>query len=182
MSSWIQHVKKVQQDHNVSYKEAMQLAKASYTSQKGGNLKKVLRKTKNTRKKSDVMGRKAKNTIATVSRKARNTAKKVSEYADDAVPMVAAIAPEAAAALTVANATVKEVLGSGVKRRGRKLGSKNKQGGSFKTTGAGVHNAMCTQCGGAVGYGRSKSSVLSHTHNAFNPIKPKTVEKRMKTN
>lgn len=180
MSAWIKHVKDYQQANGVTYKKAMTDAKASYKTQQGGSMKSIGRKIKNTLNKSDVVGRKAKNTIETVTRKARNTGKKVSEYADELLPAVTAFVPEAGVALAAANATLKEVVGSGVKRRGRKLGSKN--GGSFKTTGAGVNNNMCTQCGGAVGHGRSSSSILSHTHNAFNPIKPKPVSVRMRTN
>ena len=183
MSAWIKHVKDYQETNGVTYKKAMTDAKASYKPQQnGGGVKSLGRKIANTLRKSDVVGRKAKNTIETVTRKARNTGKKVSEYADELVPAVTAFAPEAGVALAAANATLKEVVGSGVKRRGRKLGSKNKNGGSFKTTGAGINNNMCTQCGGAVGHGRSSSSILSHTHNAFNPIKPKPVSVRMRTN
>jgi len=181
MSEWILHVKQYAKTHNVSYGDAMKLAKPSYK-QHGGNLKSMVRKAKNTvnkaekvaarvNKRADVIGRKAKNTVETVGRKAKNTAVKVSEYADEALPAVTAFNPELGATLYAANAGLKEVTGSGA-GRGRKLGSKNKQGGSFKTAGAGV--GSCHACGGAVG--RSRSSKTNMV------VPPKSLADRLKNN
>jgi hypothetical protein len=167
MSKWIQFVKSVQADQGVSYKEAMQLAKPLYKKQSGGNLRSTVRKARNTvnrvekvakrvNKRADVIGRKAKNTVETVGRKGRNTALRVSEYADEALPVVSAMAPEVGAAMFAVNASVKEALGAGNKRRKRRqLGvkppplSSGTSGGSFRVQG-GCVQGKCTQCGGAM--------------------------------
>ena len=51
MSKWTEHVKAYSQANNVTYGEAMKLAKASYQPQSGGSLKSAVRKSKNTVKR-----------------------------------------------------------------------------------------------------------------------------------
>jgi hypothetical protein len=162
MSEWISHVRAYAKANGVSYKDAMQLAKASYRPS-GGSLKTIARKAKNTlnksekvaqrvNKRADVIGRKAKNTIHTVARKGRNTALKVAEYADEAAPLAAAVAgPEAGAALFAASHGIHEAVGgsfrttgAGVKKPKRQLGKKPVSGGCV---GGKKH---CSQCGGAL--------------------------------
>jgi hypothetical protein len=191
-SDWVQHVRQYSHENDVSYKEALKLAGPSYRAQKGGDLKSMLRKTKNTfnkvekvaqkaNKRADVIGRKAKNTIETVSRKGMNTGRKLSQYANEALPAVTAMNPELGLALYAANEGLKEVVGSGSKK-GRTLGTKSggsfktsgaKSGGSFKTSGAGVGG--CHQCGGHVGRSNKvdKSNMV---------LPPKSYAKRLREN
>ena len=63
MSEWIEHVKNYAKMHNVSYKEALKLAKASYKPQAGGSLKTVARKAKNTNKRAYKVANKASNAL-----------------------------------------------------------------------------------------------------------------------
>ena len=44
MPAWVNHVKQYASANNVSYGEAMKLAKSSYQEQSGGSLKIILRK------------------------------------------------------------------------------------------------------------------------------------------
>jgi hypothetical protein len=48
MTKWTDHVRNYSNQHNVTYGEAMQLAKNTYQKQSGGDLKSAVRKTKNT--------------------------------------------------------------------------------------------------------------------------------------
>jgi hypothetical protein len=196
-SEWINHVKAFSKANSCSYKDAMKLAKPSYNPKakpkKGGDLKTVVRKARNTAKRVSQVSKKAthlmdvsnpllevledelparrKAQFQVAKRKTQNTAKRVSRVASKVAPVIGALAgPEAAAAV------------EGVNQVAKKL-----SGGSFKTMGGGMHmkrgqKAHCVQCGGSIGFGRSESSVISDTHNSFNPLKPKSFKDKMHTN
>lgn len=76
MTKWVDHVKNYKNTNNVSYKEALQLARPSYQSKTGGDLATTIRKAKNTSKR--------------VAKIAKNVSKKgisVMDYADKYVEL-----------------------------------------------------------------------------------------------
>lgn len=200
MSQWIQHVKAYQrQNPHLSYKEAMSEARSSYQPMTGGkfNVKKALRKTKNTVKRVghemdknqhlidmiDTNGyssqvRQGLNTADNVLggkfklkralRKAKNTVNTVSKIA---TPMVGMVAPELLPAMsTVTMATGGKVAAT----TNNNKYIRHIQGGSFKTHGG----SFVTHGGG--GYPLNSSGVIMHP--SFYAKPPKTYSKIMKTN
>jgi hypothetical protein len=166
MSDWISHVKKYQAANGVSYKDAMRLSKASYKTQKGGDMKSVVRKTVNTAKR--------------VKKVVKKGAKAGSRILDKAAPMLDVLDPELGAMLHAANGGLKEVasvVGSGGRKR--QLGTRKKVGGSFKVSGGCIN---CPSCGSGIGFGRSESSILSDTHNSFRGFPQKSAKDKLHSN
>ena len=186
-SLWIEHVKKYQAEHGCTYKEAMQGAKCTYQCQKqeieGGkiDMKKV--------------SRKAKNTFKTVNRKGANTYQRVKKISDKvgnvlekASPLLEMIDPELGVSAAAINTGIHQMTGSGVKGKGRKLGSKVNpylsKGGSFRVASEGgsfrvasEFHGGCLSCGkgkGKMRAGHTESSMITPLHPASNPIKKKS--------
>lgn len=140
MSDWINHVKAVQKKHGVSYKEAMQLAKATYKKQSGGGIPKPSKQ---------------------VSRKAKNTANKISKGIDTFSPLITAINPPVGLVTTALNQTYKNVNGAGnktLKSTGKYKPSTAINGGSFRVSGI-------EQRGGKINTNTNyQSSMLNYAH------------------
>jgi hypothetical protein len=205
MSAWVNHVKAYSKANNVTYGEALKLAKASYQKQSGGDLKSAVRKTKNTVKRgARVVKRGARKTANFLDNHADLLAAVDENLASNAADIskgmrgVQALSKQAGGKVTAkkvvrkARNTIKRVAKiadraaplvgminpeAGLAMHGA---SKAMTGGSCKHCGM-TGGSFVTQ-GSGVRLGRSESSVLAATHNSFIPLKPKPLSRKLREN
>jgi hypothetical protein len=139
-SNWIQHVKKYQDDHGCSYRDAMTLSRPSYTKESptvGGKIQ-ISNIVKKAQKKINSLGPQTKEDSPTVGgkMKIKNVIRKAGKTMSAVAPLVGLLAPEVGIGLELGSRAV--ALGRRKYEKKKKAPKQNLylgKGGSFRVQG-----------------------------------------------